>query len=61
MKIVEVTVNTTTEQELFETLDKSNNTGFSTPDLVKVVNAHTANMWEDASVEEMLAMMEKFA
>lgn len=61
MKIVEVTLNTTTKQELFETLNKSNNTGFATNDLVKVVNAHTENNWEEASVEEMLAMMDKFA
>ena len=33
-------------KELFESIDRENNTGVKTEDLVKIVEAHRANQWQ---------------
>ncbi len=52
MKINEVKVSST--KSLFEELDKNNNTGFLTEDLVKVVQAHQTNEWSEPMTAEQL-------
>ncbi len=52
MKINEVKVSST--KSLFEDLDKNNNTGFLTEDLVKVVQAHQTNEWSEPMTAEQL-------
>ena len=52
MKINEVKVSST--KSLFEELDKNNNTGFLTEDLVKVVQAHQINEWSEPMTAEQL-------
>ena len=54
MKINEVTK--TNREALFEELDADNTTGFSTETLVKVVEAHQANVWEELTDESWEAM-----
>ncbi len=44
MKIKEVTQNKS--QALYEALDAENDTGVSTNDLVKIVEAHNENKWK---------------
>lgn len=57
MKINEVAYKNS--QALFEELDKDNDTGISTEDLVKIVEAHNSTEWTDMTMEEMYAMEER--
>jgi hypothetical protein len=52
MKITEVTI--PSSKSLFEELDKDNNTGFMTEDLVKVVQTHQTNEWSAPMTAEQL-------
>jgi hypothetical protein len=46
-----------TDKTLFETLDKGNDTGVLTEDLVKVVRTHNNNEWSEAmTLEESLSV-----
>ena len=59
MRLFEVTE--LNEQELYETLDRTNDTGFMTEDLVKIVKTHQANEWsEPMTADELLAQMESW-
>jgi Ca2+-binding EF-hand superfamily protein len=55
MKINEVTQ--PSDKALFESLDKNNDTGFATGDLVKIHRAHTGN-WEAASYDDLMAELD---
>lgn len=57
MKINEVTQ--MSDKTLFEELDKTNDTGIATADLVKIVRADQANQWTQVSVAELFDMMNK--
>lgn len=53
MKITEITQ--LRGQRLYETLDSGNDTGVATADLVRVVEAHRADVWsEPVSAESYL-------
>jgi hypothetical protein len=55
MKITEATQ--PTDKTLFESLDKSNDTGVLTEDLVKVVRTHHNREWTEAmTLEESLSV-----
>lgn len=56
MKINEVTQ--MSDKALFEAIDKDNDSGIATFDLVKVVRADQANQWSDPmSADDFLAKM----
>lgn len=59
MKINEVTKSA--DAVLFESLDKNNDTGFATTDLVKIVNAHRAGQWDESSFDDELARLDMLA
>lgn len=49
------------EQELFDAIDATNDTGFSTEDLVKIVQTERAGQWsEPMTAEELLAEMDSW-
>lgn len=49
------------EEELHEVIDASNDTGFATEDLVKVVMTERAGEWSDPmTAEELLAEMDSW-
>lgn len=55
MKITEATQ--LTDKTLFESLDKNNDTGVLTEDLVKVVRTHNNKEWSEAmTLEESLSV-----
>lgn len=56
MKINEVTK--TNREALFEELDQNNDTGVATENLVAIVEAHQADVWEDLT-DEYLANLKK--
>lgn len=59
MRLDEVTQ--LTEQELHEVIDATNDTGFKTEDLVKIVMTDRANEWsEPMTAEELIAEMESW-
>ena len=53
MKINEVTQ--PSDKALFESLDRGNDTGFATNDLVKIHRQHNSNKWEPASHEDLMS------
>lgn len=56
MKINEVTQ--MSDQALFESIDRTNDSGIATSDLVKVVRAQESDQWSDPmSADEFLAKM----
>ncbi len=57
MKINEVAYKNA--QALFEELDKDNDTGISTSDLVKIVEAHNSTEWTDSTMDEMYELEER--
>ena len=58
MKITEVTQ--PSDQRLFEDLDKNNDTGYATADLVKVVRQHQSGQWsEPMTADEVTAHLRK--
>jgi len=60
MKITEVTQ--PSDQRLFEELDRDNDTGYDTADLVKVVRQHQSGVWsEPMTAEEVMAQLRKIA
>jgi len=60
MKITEVTQ--PSDQRLFEELNKDNDTGYATSDLVKVVRQHQSGAWsEPMSADEVMAQLRKIA
>ena len=56
MKINEVAK--LTGKELFESLDRDNDTGFKTEDLMKIVEQHRSNKWEDVDADDFLAELD---
>lgn len=52
MKINEVLQRS--DRALFEALDKSNDTPFSTEDLMSIHRQHTSGKWEEASYDELM-------
>ena len=57
MRLNEVTQ--LTEQELHEVIDATNDSGFKTEDLVKIVMTEQAGVWsEPMTAEELIAEME---
>lgn len=46
---------------LFESLDRNNDTGFATADLVNIVKTHRASQWDECSLEEELSRLDKLA
>lgn len=56
MKIKEVTK--TNREALFEEMDRDNDTGVATENLVAIVEAHNADVWEDLT-DEYLATLKK--
>ena len=59
MRLFEVTQ--LNEEELFETLDRTNDTGYLTEDLVKIVQADQANEWsEPMTGDELTKLMESW-
>ena len=60
MKITEVTQ--PSDQRLFEEIDKGNDSGFATTDLVKVVRQHHSGQWsEPMTAEELMAQLREIA
>lgn len=53
MKLNEVTQ--PIDKDLFESLNKNNDTGFATNDLVKIHRQHHSNNWEPASYEDLIS------
>lgn len=58
MKINEVTI--TNAQALFEAIDATNDTGFLTEDLVKVVNAEDGAWSKPVSGDQMMSILESW-
>ena len=59
MKINEVTAKS--DKVLFEELDKNNDTGFLTEDLVKIVRTHETGSWtKPVTIDEFLAEMDSW-
>lgn len=59
MRLFEVT--NLNKQELYETLDRTNDTGFLTEDLVKIVKTEQANEWsEPMSGDDLMKLMESW-
>jgi hypothetical protein len=57
MKINEVTK--TNREALFEQLNQDNDTGIATENLVSIVEAHRAGVWEELTDEAWAAMKKK--
>jgi hypothetical protein len=57
MKITEVTK--TNREALFEELDRDNETGVATENLVAIVEAHRADVWEDLTDEYLVNLKKK--
>ena len=55
MKITEVTKQS--DARLFESIDATNDTGFLTEDLVKVVRTHEANEWSEGMTSAQLSKL----
>jgi hypothetical protein len=53
MKINEVVQ--PSDKSLFESLNRGNDTGFATEDLVKIHRQHNSDKWEPASYEDLVA------
>lgn len=59
MKINEVTQ--PSDNTLFESIDKTNNSGFLTEDLVKIYRTEKENKWSDPmSMDELLEEMDSW-
>ncbi len=59
MKITEVTK--PSDKKLFETLDRQNDTGFLTEDLVKIVREDEKSNWSDPmTFDEFMAEMDSW-
>lgn len=59
MKIIEVTM--TSKQALTEAIDRENDTGFLTEDLVNIVEAHEHGGWtRPVSGDEMMSILESW-
>lgn len=49
------------DEELFETVDRKNDTGYLTEDLVKVIKAEQTNEWSDPmSADDLSKLMESW-
>ena len=59
MKINEVTI--TNKQALIEAIDATNDTGFLTEDLVKIVEAEDHNVWsKPVTGDQMMSILESW-